>query len=84
MRPWVQTPGKKTIFHAPFVQHMKEKKCWNVPNHLAFCMSCNPVNGRADFEDNWLIKSSFINKDSEGLRADQDRSLTKISLPSHF
>ena len=27
------------------------------------CMCCNPANGRVDFEDGWLIKSSFITKD---------------------
>jgi len=26
-------------------------------------MCCNPANGRVDFEDGWLIKSSFITKD---------------------
>jgi hypothetical protein len=24
------------------------------------CMCCNPANGRMDFEDGWLIKSSFF------------------------
>jgi hypothetical protein len=27
------------------------------------CMCCNPEKGRVDFEDGWLIKSSFITKD---------------------
>jgi hypothetical protein len=27
------------------------------------CMCCNPANGRVDFEDGWLIKSSFITQD---------------------
>jgi hypothetical protein len=27
------------------------------------CMCCNLANGRVDFEDGWLIKSSFIPKD---------------------
>jgi hypothetical protein len=26
-------------------------------------MCCNPTKGRVDFEDGWLIKSSFITKD---------------------
>ena len=26
-------------------------------------MCCNPANGRVDFEDGWLIKSSFLTKD---------------------
>ncbi len=30
---------------------------------LHCCMCCNPANGRVDFEDSWLIKSSFIFKD---------------------
>jgi len=27
------------------------------------CMCCNPAKRRVEFEDNWLIKSSFITKD---------------------
>jgi hypothetical protein len=27
------------------------------------CICCNPAKGRVDFEDGWLIKSSFITKD---------------------
>jgi hypothetical protein len=27
-------------------------------------MCCNPANERVDFEDGWLMKSSFIPKDS--------------------
>jgi hypothetical protein len=27
------------------------------------CICCNPEKGRVDFEDGWLIKSSFITKD---------------------
>jgi hypothetical protein len=26
------------------------------------CMCCNPAKGRVEFEDGWLIKSSFITK----------------------
>jgi hypothetical protein len=26
-------------------------------------MCCNPAKGRVEFEDGWLIKSSFITKD---------------------
>jgi hypothetical protein len=26
-------------------------------------MSCNPANGRVEFEDGWLLKSGFINRD---------------------
>jgi hypothetical protein len=26
-------------------------------------MCCNPANGRVEFEDGWLKKSSFITKD---------------------
>jgi len=27
------------------------------------CICCNPAKGRMDFEDGWLIKSSYITKD---------------------
>jgi hypothetical protein len=27
------------------------------------CICCNPAKGRVDFEDGWLLKSSFITKD---------------------
>jgi len=27
------------------------------------CMCCNSAKGRVEFEDGWLIKSRFINKD---------------------
>jgi hypothetical protein len=42
-----------------------------------FCCICsNPAKGRVDFEDGWLIKSSFITKDE--MKACQ---LTRTKLP---
>ncbi len=40
------------------------------------CICCNPAKGRVDFEDEWLLKSSFITKDE--MKACQ---LTKTKLP---
>jgi hypothetical protein len=38
-------------------------------------MCCNPANGRLEFEDGGLIKSSFITMDkNESLSADQDQT----------
>jgi len=34
---------------------------WKLTWHCCIC--CNPAKGRVDFEDGWLIKSSFITKD---------------------
>jgi hypothetical protein len=40
-------------------------------------MCCNHANGRVDFEDGWLIKSSFITKDEhEACQLNQDQSPT--------
>jgi hypothetical protein len=36
---------------------MKRKLSWHC------CIFSNPAKGRVDFEDGWLIKSSFITKD---------------------
>jgi hypothetical protein len=33
---------------------------WKLTWH---CICCNPAKERVDFEDGWLIKSSFITKD---------------------
>jgi hypothetical protein len=62
-RLWVQTPTKETIFQAPFIWIKKHgaKMKWKLTWHCCIC--CNPAKGRVDFEDGWLIKSSFITKD---------------------
>ena len=39
-------------------QSMKTKIEWKLPWHCCIC--CNYAKGRVDFEDSWLIKSSFI------------------------
>jgi hypothetical protein len=40
---------------------MEAKIEWILTWH--FCICCNPAKGRADFEDGWLLKHSFITKD---------------------
>jgi hypothetical protein len=40
---------------------MEAKIEWKLTWHCCIC--CNPANRRVDFEDSWLIKSSFITKD---------------------
>jgi len=53
---------------------MEAKIEWKLTWHCDIC--CNPAKGRVDFEDSWLIKSSFINKDE--MKACQ---LTRTKLP---
>jgi hypothetical protein len=61
-RLWVQTPTEETIFQAPFIWIKAWNKIeWKLTWHC--CIYCNPAKGRVDFEDGWLIKSSFITKD---------------------
>jgi hypothetical protein len=43
---------------------------WKLTWHCCIC--CKPEKGRVDFEDGWLIESSFITKDEMKLSADQD------------
>jgi hypothetical protein len=43
---------------------------WKLTWHCCIC--CKPEKGRVDFEDSWLIESSFITKDEMKLSADQD------------
>ena len=64
-RSWVQTPTKETIFQAPFIwiKSLKQKVSGMLRPTWHCCMCCNPANGRVDFEDGQLIKSSFITKD---------------------
>jgi hypothetical protein len=42
-------------------QSMEAKMEWKLTWHCY--IHCNPAKGRVDFEDSWLIKSSFITKD---------------------
>ncbi len=49
-------------------------RVWTFEPHCCIC--CNPVKGRVDFEDGWLVKSSFITKDE--MKACQ---LTRTKLP---
>jgi hypothetical protein len=53
---------------------MEAKIEWKLTWHCCIC--CNPANRRVDFEDSWLIKSSFITKDE--MKACQ---LTRTKLP---
>jgi hypothetical protein len=39
---------------------MEAKMEWKLTWH--YYIHCNPAKGRVDFEDGWLIKSSFITK----------------------
>jgi hypothetical protein len=55
-------------------QNMEAKIEWKLTWHN--CIYCNPAKGRVDFEDGWLIKSSFITKDE--MKACQ---LTRTKLP---
>jgi hypothetical protein len=54
---------------------MEAKIEWKLTWHCCIC--CNPAKGRVDFEDGWLIKSSFITKDE--MKACQ---LTRTKLPN--
>jgi hypothetical protein len=40
---------------------MGAKIDWKLTWHCCIC--CNPAKGRVDFEDGWLLKSSFITTD---------------------
>jgi len=65
-RSWVQTPTEETIFQAPLIwikslEQKRDNGMFQPTWHC--CMCCNPANGRVDFEDGWLIKSSIITKD---------------------
>jgi hypothetical protein len=53
---------------------MEAKIEWKLTWHC--CIFCNPAKGRVDFEDGWLIKSSFITKDE--MKACQ---LTRTKFP---
>jgi hypothetical protein len=53
---------------------MEVKIKWKLTWHCCIC--CNPAKGRVEFEDGWLIKSSFITRDE--MKACQ---LTRTKLP---
>jgi hypothetical protein len=60
--------------HHSFGSKHEAKIEWKLTWHCCIC--CNPAKGRVDFEDGWLIKSSFITKDE--MKACQ---LTRTKLP---
>jgi hypothetical protein len=71
-------PAIETIYHAPliWIKSMKAKIVEKVTWHC--CVCCNPAKGRVEFEDGWLIKSSFITKDEmKSLSANQDQKKNK-------
>jgi hypothetical protein len=47
--------------HHSFGSKPGAKIKWKLTWHCGIC--CNPAKGRVEFEDGWLIKSSFITKD---------------------
>jgi hypothetical protein len=75
-RSWVQTTHCGDHFSCTIHldQSMEAKIEWKLTWQCCIC--CNPAKGRVDFEDGWLIKSSFITKDE--MKACQ---LTKTKLP---
>jgi len=54
-RSWVQTPTEETIFSGTI--HLDQKPGAKI--EWKFTWHCNPEKERLDFEDGWLIKSSF-------------------------
>ena len=54
---------RRLVFHASFIwiKSMEAKFEWKLTWHCCIC--CNPAKGRVEFEDGWLIKSSFLTKD---------------------
>jgi hypothetical protein len=62
-RAWVQTPQRGDHFSGTIYMDQKPgaKIEWKITWHCCIC--CNPAKRRVDFEDGWLIKSSFITKD---------------------
>jgi hypothetical protein len=71
-------PAVETIYHAPliWIKSIKVQNCGKVTWHC--CMSCNPAKGRVEFEDGWLIISSFTTMDE--MKACQQTSI-KIQNP---
>ncbi len=61
---------------------MEAKIEWKLTWHC--CKRCNPAKGRVDFENGWLIKSSFIIKDEmktcQLTTPNQDQTPTKNSF----
>ncbi len=75
-RSWVQPPHCGDHFSCTIHldQSMEAKIEWKLTRHC--CKCCNPEKGKVDFEDSWVIKSSFITKDE--MKACQ---LTRTKLP---
>ncbi len=71
-------PAVETIYHAPliWIRSIKVQNYGKITWHC--CMWCNPANGRVEFEDGRLIKSSFITMDE--MKACQ-QTRTKIQNP---
>jgi hypothetical protein len=73
----------KTIFHAPFIWIKKKSKEANIVEKLTKdrCMCCNCTNGRVEFENGGLKKSSFIIKvikdKTKGCRLTRTKLLAK-------
>jgi hypothetical protein len=63
---WLRGHGLKPPLRRPFFRHHSfgskpgAKIKWKLTWHCCIC--CNPVKGRVEFEDSWLIKSSFLTK----------------------
>jgi hypothetical protein len=54
---------------------METKIEWKLTWHC--CKCCNPAKGSVDFEDDWLIKSSFITKKKmKNFSANRDQTPT--------
>ena len=81
---WVQTLHWGDHFSCTIHldQSMEAKIKWKL---TICCISCNPAKGRVDFEDGWLIKSSFIRVKWKlvswpGPKSHQKKNLFSLSL----
>jgi hypothetical protein len=59
-RSQLHTPVVETIFNAQSLGLISIETIIVEKVSLAFCMRCNPANGRVEFEDSRLIKSLII------------------------
>ena len=59
---WLRGRGFKPPLRRPFFRHHSfgAKIGWKLTWHCCIC--CNPAKGRVEFQDGWLIKSSFTTK----------------------
>jgi hypothetical protein len=83
-KSWVQTLHWGDHFSCTIHldQSMEAKIKWKL---TICCISCNPAKGRVDFEDGWLIKSSFIRVKWKlvswpGPKSHQKKNLFSLSL----